>query len=603
MTAAGAGAAAGVSWIDVAASAAGIYHQMAAVGQQAASGFSQAFNSEWAGRAQSAMKLGGNVTGDFAALGTEAANTFVGQFTRVLQGGVPDPKAFFDLFEHGIDDMVNDVVAKVPLIGPAFQKAYSVVQPIVDSFVGITGEMGQAVEELGAQWMEMSRTFAENTVDAEGLARLMTVTQQIAESGAVVSLKDVSESIGLINQRIQGLNNDQLRELTTTVALADEVFHGAGPNVNYLTQALNAFDVAAGDANMTTIELVNASRASGQPLNQMLMAMIQLGPAFRQMGYDAEQSAMFLGDMTKSGEPLARIAFAFNDVVTSFQKHGITDTHAAWTELIDTMRADVLAGHDELASQLAAKYTITPRAITMLIDAMHKGRAAAAGGTHRGAAAGQPAHLDRGHHRQDPHPARRVDADQQHPARSVGAAGCGPGVRADHDDRPCPRLAGDKQAADHQLGRPDRALGADRYRRPRRGGVLRHQGGRADPERHLQDDDLDRRRRRRDDPLGVASGDASAVHRPRLRRRRQRQRRYREQVEDDQRVQLRRQHREVRRHALPHRQRFGPRAGPQVSGVRRAPESVAGDPGRHHHQVRGAGPGSCDAAADFQPRD
>jgi hypothetical protein len=373
MTAAGAGAAAGVSWIDVAASAAGIYHQMAAVGQQAASGFSQAFNSEWAGRAQSAMKLGGNVTGDFAALGTEAANTFVGQFTRVLQGGVPDPKAFFDLFEHGIDDMVNDVVAKVPLIGPAFQKAYSVVQPIVDSFVGITGEMGQAVEELGAQWMEMSRTFAENTVDAEGLARLMTVTQQIAESGAVVSLKDVSESIGLINQRIQGLNNDQLRELTTTVALADEVFHGAGPNVNYLTQALNAFDVAAGDANMTTIELVNASRASGQPLNQMLMAMIQLGPAFRQMGYDAEQSAMFLGDMTKSGEPLARIAFAFNDVVTSFQKHGITDTHAAWTELIDTMRADVLAGHDELASQLAAKYTITPRAITMLIDAMHKG--------------------------------------------------------------------------------------------------------------------------------------------------------------------------------------------------------------------------------------
>jgi hypothetical protein len=373
MTAAGAGAAAGVSWIDVAASAAGIYHQMAAVGQQAASGFSQAFNSEWAGRAQSAMKLGGNVTGDFAALGTEAANTFVGQFTRVLQGGVPDPKAFFDLFEHGIDDMVNDVVAKVPLIGPAFQKAYSVVQPIVDSFVGITGEMGQAVEELGAQWMEMSRTFAENTVDAEGLARLMTVTQQIAESGAVVSLKDVSESIGLINQRIQGLNNDQLRELTTTVALADEVFHGAGPNVNYLTQALNAFDIAAADANMTTIELVNASRASGQPINQMLMAMIQLGPAFRQMGYDAEQSAMFLGDMSKAGEPLARIAFAFNDVVTSFQKHGITDTHAAWTELIDTMRADVLAGHDELASQLAAKYTITPRAITMLIDAMHKG--------------------------------------------------------------------------------------------------------------------------------------------------------------------------------------------------------------------------------------
>lgn len=373
MTAAGAGAAAGVSWIDVAASAAGIYNQMAAVGQQAAAGFSQAFNSEWGTRATSAMKFGGNVVGDFASLGTEAANTFVGQFTRVLQGGVPDPKAFFDLFEHGVDDMVNDVVAKVPLIGPAFQKAFSVVQPLVDSFIGITGEMGEAVEELGAQWMEMARTFAENTVDAEGLARLMTVTQQIAESGAVVSLQDVSESIGLINQRIQGLNNDQLRELTTTVALADEVFHGAGPNVNYLTQALNAFDVAAGDANETTIELVNASRASGQPLNQMLMAMIQLGPAFREMGYDAEQSAMFLGDMTKSGEPLARIAFAFNDVVTSFQKHGITDTHAAWTELINTMRTDVLEGHDELASQLAAKYTITPRAITMLIDAMKKG--------------------------------------------------------------------------------------------------------------------------------------------------------------------------------------------------------------------------------------
>src|SRR6185295_808475 len=233
-----AAAAAGVSWIDVAASAAGIYGQMASIGQQAAQGFSNAFNSEWGKRAQAAMKFSGSIMGDFTALGTQSANTFVEEFNRVLSGKPPDPEPIFALFEKGLDDMVNDVVAKVPVIGTAFKKAYEFVAPIADSFVGITGEIGEAVEELGAKWMEMAREFASTTLDPEQLTQLLTVTQQIAESGAIVSLKDVAENIGVIRSRIAGLNNAQLKELTTTVSLADEVFHGAGPNVNYLTQAL-----------------------------------------------------------------------------------------------------------------------------------------------------------------------------------------------------------------------------------------------------------------------------------------------------------------------------------------------------------------------------
>src|SRR6185437_3372802 len=128
-----------------------------------------------------------------------------------------------------------------------------------------------------------------------------------------------------------------------------------------------------GDANKVTTELVNAAVASNQPIDQMLMAMIQLGPAFRDMGYDAAQSATLLGELTKSGEPLARLSFAFNDAVVAFRKHGLTDVQQAWRDLITMVRDDIAKGNETAAGELLRSYEVTPRAANVLIDAIRRG--------------------------------------------------------------------------------------------------------------------------------------------------------------------------------------------------------------------------------------
>jgi hypothetical protein len=114
------------------------------------------------------------------------------------------------------------------------------------------------------------------------------VVRDIMASGVLVHFEDLAYSIGRLNQNIQGLSLDKLKELTTTLAEAEELV-GHIDEVK-LAGVLNAWKIPAEQANETLLMLVNTARATGININLLTDEMTRSGPAMRELGYSARRT-------------------------------------------------------------------------------------------------------------------------------------------------------------------------------------------------------------------------------------------------------------------------------------------------------------------------
>jgi hypothetical protein len=413
----------GVSWVDVAGSAAGIESQMRAIGAQAAKGFAESFNSAVGSTLSEAMghalagplsgvvsefsavlkggmntaassaaaefarttkDMGGTMLSGFGSLspeataagatvgkaisggiaaavvagaallvsdvknvvklvdtefgafgkvGADAADTLMTAFSSSVEGKVPDVMGALSVVEEGVktglelplnilSTEIDNTVGRIPIIGDAVKSALGVVESafgavfaVFDEAKQLGGEFTDVLIQIGDEYESISRTIAGQTLDSGGLEGLLGVVQNIAVSGAVENIKNVSDVIGTLSQRLSvlddgaGLTQQQLTGLATTFGQATELL-GYKVDVDNATSALVNFHVPADQVNDDFLQMVQISRDAGANLNTVLSMVDKLGPSMAAMGFSATDVTYFVAQMNREFGNSATMRFA-----------------------------------------------------------------------------------------------------------------------------------------------------------------------------------------------------------------------------------------------------------------------------------------------------
>lgn len=318
----------------------------------------------------------------FERVGEDAANTLMSGFESLLHGKMPDLMATFNVFEEGakaaFDAPLEMLKTFIPM-GGELEKAFNgLTFGALDKFKDTLGPLVSDIMQVGNQYLGLQRTLAASTINTEGLNRLSGAVREIMASGAVVHFDDVADSIGRLNQNIKGLSTGQLKELTTTFAEGEELV-GKIDETKF-AGIINAWKIPGAEANETLTMLVNTARATGVNINLLTDEMTRSGPSFRDLGYNAQQTAAFFGEMTAQGEKGTRLIFAMaeadkklNEVVAEGK---FKNTKEAWDALLTSVKAYEDAGQHAAAMGLLEQY-VTPSTAAMLVEMIKEGKVAA----------------------------------------------------------------------------------------------------------------------------------------------------------------------------------------------------------------------------------
>jgi hypothetical protein len=340
------------------------------------------------------VALVNNEVGAFGKVGKDAADTLMSGFGDVVAGKAPDVVRAFGVIEEGvktglqlplnvINTEIDNTVGRVPIIGDVFKSAMGEVSAalgagfaVFDEFQSVATSFVTTLNSIGDTWENISRTISAQTVDSSGLAGLLSVVQNIAVSGAVESLKDISDSVGVLSQRLSslsdgaGLTQQQLTSLATTYAQGQELL-GYQISVSNLTAAMVDFHVPADQVGQDMLELVNISRDTGANLNDVLTMTDALGPAMTEMGYSVTDTAFFVGKMNEElGSPaLRRFAMAWDQLTERFDKKGI-DPGQGLKDLVAVVQDYIKAGNDAAAIDFLKSMGLSGPAALAVFDAI-----------------------------------------------------------------------------------------------------------------------------------------------------------------------------------------------------------------------------------------
>lgn len=310
-----------------------------------------------------------HVTHEFEKVGSDAANVLVGGFDNAIKGKAPDIMGALNVFEDGAKAVTASLGLVAPLAGLAFAPLFAAF----DKFKEVTGPVVADMVQVGDQYLELTRTLASSTLDTEQIEGLSAAVRDIMASGAVVHFKDVAESIGRLNANIKGLDTTQLKELTTTLAEAEELVGHI--DTTKFAGILNAWNVPAGEANETLTMLVNTARATGIEFNTLADEMQRIGPAMRELGYNTEDTASFFALLTQQGEKGTRLIFGMNEAVTKLndlvEKGVFKSVKEGWESIIPAVQELSRTNPAEALGLLKGYFT--PSTAPLMLEAIEKG--------------------------------------------------------------------------------------------------------------------------------------------------------------------------------------------------------------------------------------
>jgi hypothetical protein len=300
----------------------------------------------------------------FGKVGTDAANTLMSSFSSVVEGRGPNVKAAFSVVEEAVhaglqapinllNTEIDNTVGRIPIIGGAFKdvgdeatEALSSAFEVFDQFSELGGELLETLETVGDEWSNISRTIAGQTLGADSLDKYLNTVKDIAASGAVENIHDVTDSIGLLGQRLSdldggaGLTQQQLQELATTFAQGTELL-GYKLNVDAVSAAFNDFEVPAEQTNDELLTLVNTARLTGSNFNDLMQQVNAGAPTFQALGYTLDQTTFTLGKINQELGSGAANRWVMGVANADERAHKLG---LSWTDVLNILNDYVKAG-------------------------------------------------------------------------------------------------------------------------------------------------------------------------------------------------------------------------------------------------------------------
>jgi len=238
--------------------------------------------------------------------------------------------------------LTKGVTAPLTAIGTAAVASWKEVDTGLDTIVQKTGASGEALDGMH-----------------EILNNITTsIPTDFATAGA---------AIGEVSTRF-GLTGDELEKLSGQfVKFAGLNNTDVAGSVDSVQKALSAFGMDATDASHMLDVLNKVGQETGVSVDTLTNGLIQNGTAFQQMGLDADQAAIFMGKMEKSGANSETVMQGLRKALKNAAEDGL-DMNEALAQLQD----GILNGKDGMDG-LTAAYELFGKSGDQIYGAIQNG--------------------------------------------------------------------------------------------------------------------------------------------------------------------------------------------------------------------------------------
>ena len=230
-----------------------------------------------------------------------------------------------------------------------------------------TSAITAGVSFFGKQYNEAFSKLKRKTGETgESLKSLEKIFYELSATGDD-TFTEVSQALGSLQSKTQ-LAGEPLKNLTTTMLdLADTSDLELSQAIEVSTNFLKSFGITAAEQIPTLNLLFKASQESGIGFDTLATLSAKFGVTLRTLGLDANNSAILISNLGKSGADVEKTLLALKIASQNFSKAGI-DPKIGFENLITGLKNS----NSETQKSIALNST-NSKVYTTLIDAVNKG--------------------------------------------------------------------------------------------------------------------------------------------------------------------------------------------------------------------------------------
>ena len=188
----------------------------------------------------------------------------------------------------------------------------------------------------GREFDAVKTKIAQGTgASGEALDGLIGSFQNLAGTVAGTSNEQVAGAIADINTKFD-LTDEKLEGLATKVLQAKQAFGEF--DVETFGRTMEAYGIEAEEAGGKLDYFGTVAQDTGLPLGELLTQAQTYGPVLKNLGLDAEESAVFLGKLHESGVDVSRVMPGMNQAMRKAAKEGVTDLKGHLDLAIESIR-------------------------------------------------------------------------------------------------------------------------------------------------------------------------------------------------------------------------------------------------------------------------
>lgn len=259
-----------------------------------------------------------------------------------------DLKEGFTVMKGALADLVAQGINKaIEGLKNLAKEAYAAWEEFdngADNITAMTGATGEAADELMKAYDNVS-------------------------SGVVGSFDEIGKAIGEVNTRF-GLTGKDL-EKTADIFLKFAKINGVDvtSSIDSVQSAMTAFGLRAEDASAVLDLLNTVGQETGTSMNQLSSMIMSNAPALQEMGFTIEDSAQFLGNLSKNGLDAGTTLGALKKALANAAKEGVP-----MAEALEDIQSSILSASSETEAMTAAIDLFGTRSGPAIAKAVRSGR-------------------------------------------------------------------------------------------------------------------------------------------------------------------------------------------------------------------------------------
>lgn len=137
------------------------------------------------------------------------------------------------------------------------------------------------------------------------------------------SADEVASALSKV-RTVTGATGETLKQLTNTVLdLADITGDDLNSIVDASSKAMNQWEISTQDATSKLDFLNTVSQRTGTNFSQLTNTITAFGPLLKSFGFSFEESAVLIGNLTKSGADVEKVFSGFNKLIPKLNENNI----------------------------------------------------------------------------------------------------------------------------------------------------------------------------------------------------------------------------------------------------------------------------------------